>query len=212
MGGLRRRVAEACGVIIATVGFLTFGEHLGWWRLGIDEALFGESLAAAGRSFPGRMGPASAINFVLIGLAVLMLDVRSRRGEWPAQFCALGVVAVTVLIFLAYFCGVEIPRYIEHYVSIALHTVIAFLLLAVAILLARPDRGFMAVFLADDVGGHVARRMLPAALLLPALLAWLSTVGRHLGDYGTGVQMALLATSLTLIFTGLVWWSARALE
>ena len=212
VAGLRRRVAEVCGVIIVTVGFLTFGEHLGWWRLGIDEALFHESLAAAGRSFPGRMGPASAINFVLVGLAVLMLDVRSRRGEWPAQFCALGVVAVTVLIFLAYFCGVEIPRYVEHYVSIALHTVIAFLLLAVAILLARPDRGFMAVFLADDVGGHVARRMLPAALLLPALLAWLSTVGRHLSDYGVGGQMALLATSLTLIFTGLVWWSARALE
>ena len=166
------------------MGFWTLCEYLGWWKLSIDELLFHESLAEAGQSFPGRMGPASAVNFVLLGLAVLLLDVGPRRGSWPAQVCALAVVAITFLIFLAYFYAVEVPQGFEPYLSIALHTVVAFLLLAASILLARPDRGFMAVFFADNTDGLIARRMLPAALLLPALIGWLSTIGLHAGYYG----------------------------
>ena len=158
------------------------------------------------------MGLASTVNFVLIGLAVLLLDVRLRRSSWPAQVCALATFTITFLNFLVYFYPVEMSVRLVPYLSIAMHTVVAFLMLAAAILLARPDRGFMAVFIADNTGGLVAQRMLPAALLLPALVGWLCTIGQHAGYYGHGVEAALLATSLTLIFTSLVWWSARELE
>ncbi len=209
--GIRRRVSQGCAIVISTVGLLTLGEHLGWWQSGIDQVLFQESLESAGRSFPGRMGPLSAVNFVLLGAVVLLLDARPRRGSWPAQICAVGVIATTFVVFLAYFYAVEIPQPLAPYLSIALHTVVAFLLLAAAILLARPVRGMMAAFLADNIGGVIARRMLPAALLLPVLFGWLATLGRDAGLYGRGVGTALLAASLTLVFTSLVWWSARAL-
>ncbi len=207
----RRRVAQVCAALIFAVGLLTLGEHLGWWATGIDQALFPESLAAAGRSFPGRMNPPSTLNFMLLGLAVLLLDVRPRFGVWPAQICAFAVIVVTFLIFLIYFYNVEIPEGLKIYLSIALHTVLAFKLLAVALLLARPDRGIMAVFLAENMAGVIARRMLPATLVLPAFIGWLCTLGRNAGYYGRGVGTALLATAVTVIFTGLVWWAARAL-
>ena len=89
----RRRVAQVCAVLIFAVGLLTLGEHLGWWTTGLDQALFAESQAAAGRSFPGRMNPPSTLNFMLLGLAVLLLDARPRFGLWPAQFCACAVIA-----------------------------------------------------------------------------------------------------------------------
>ena len=209
--GFRRRVAQGFAVIIFTVGLLTLGEHLGWWATGLDQALFPESIAEAGRSFPGRMNPPSTLNFMLLGLAVLLLDVRPRFRVWPAQTCAFAVIAVTFLIFLIYFYNVEIPEGLKMYLSIALHTVVAFKLLAVALLLARPDRGIMAVFLADNTAGVVARRMLAATLVLPAFIGWLCTLGRSAGYYGRGVGTALLATSVTVIFTSLVWWAARAL-
>ncbi len=209
--GIRRRVSQGCAIVISTVGSLTLGEYLGWWQSGIDQVLFQESIESAGRSFPGRMGPLSAVNFVLLGAAVLLLDARPRRGSWPAQICAVAVIATTFVVFLAYFYAVELPQPLAPYLSIALHTVVAFLLLAAAILLARPVRGMMAAFLADNIGGVIARRMLPAALLLPVLFGWLATLGRNAGLYGRGVGTALLAASLTLVFTSLVWWSARAL-
>ena len=208
----RRRLARIFAGLIATVGALTFCETLFGWDLGIDQALFVESVAEAGRSFPGRMGPMSALIFMLLGTATLLLDVRTRRDTWPAQFCAAGAAAGTFLIFLSYFYNVDVPPALAPYISIALHTVIAFLLLSAALLLARPARGFMAVYLANDTGGIVARRMLPTALLVPALLGWLFELAREAGYYGKGVGMALLAASVTAIFTVLVWWIARALE
>ena len=208
----RRRLAHLFAAIVVIVGVLTFCENIFGWDLGIDQALFTESVAEAGRSFPGRMGPMSAVIFILLGTATLLLDVRVRRDAWPAQFCAAGAAASTFLIFLGYFYNVDLPPALAPYISIALHTVIAFLLLCAALLLTRPDRGFMAVYLANDTGGIVARRMLPTALLVPALLGWLFVLAREAGYYGKGVGIALLAASVTMIFTVLVWWVARALE
>ncbi len=210
-GVVARCAAHGCAIVITTIGLLTFGECLGWWDAHIDQMFFAESVAEAGRSFPGRMGPASALNFILLGLAVLLLGGRAVRPAWPAQVCALAVIGSTFFVFLTYFYAVELPPDLAPYLSIALHTVIAFLLLAIAILLARPDRGIMAVVLAEDTAGIVARRLLPAALLGPALIGWLCTLGRNAGYYGRGVGTALLATAVTLIFTNLVWWAAREL-
>ena len=210
-GGLRRRLAQGCGAVVAAVGTLTFAEIIFDWDLGIDQALFQESLAGAGRSFPGRMGPASALIFMLLGAAIMLLDVRTRRGVWPAQLCVVAASALKLAVFLCYFYEVDLPPALKPYFSIALHTVIAFLLLCVALLIARPERGFVAVFLTDNTGGEIARRMLPTALLVPALLGWLFVLGRQAGYFGEGVAVSLLAASITVIFSGLVWWAARAL-
>ena len=211
-GGLRRRFAQACGIVLVVVGTLTFCENLFGWDFRIDQALFPESQEEAGRSFPGRMGPASALIFMLLGSAILFIDVRTRRGTWVAQSCATAAAVVTFLIFLGYFYNVDLPAALAPYISIALHTVIAFLMLCVALLLARPGRGYAAIFLADNTGGIVARRMLPTALLVPALLGWLFVLGRQAGYYGRGLGEALLAVSITVVFTGMVWWIARAIE
>lgn len=209
--GWRTLIAQGCAVVVAAVGALTLAEILGGWDFGIDQAFFRETQEQARQSFPGRMGPATALNFMLLGLGILTLDVRWRGGWSPAEFCTLGVTATTFLVFLAYFYQVELPHSLEYYLSIALHTVVAFLLLCAAMLLSRPDQGLITVFLADDVGGDIARRMLPAALLLPGLLGWACVIGRENNLYGRGVSTALLATLLTVIFAALVWWMARAL-
>ena len=195
ISGIRRRVMQACAGIIFGVGFFTFGEHLGWWPPVLDQALFAESLEQAGRSFPGRMNPPSTINFMLLSLSILFIDARRRKGLWPAQLCVFTVIAVTFLIFLTYFYDVEIPEGLKIYLSIALHTTLAFLLLATAILLARPDRGIITVFLSTNTAGIIARRMLPAAILLPALIGWICTHGHNAGYYGRGGSTALLAAS-----------------
>ncbi|GEP45062.1 PAS domain-containing hybrid sensor histidine kinase/response regulator [Brevifollis gellanilyticus] len=207
----RRRVSQVFAVIIAMVGLLTLGEHFEWWHTPLDQWLFHETVPEAGRSFPGRMGPASAANFMLLGLALLLIDRKPGQLWWPAQICALAVMALTFLISLTYFYAFDVPLALAKYLSIAPHTVVAFMMLSTAILFARPERGFMAVICADNTGGIIARRLLPAALIWPTFIGWLCTLGHLAGYLGRGLDTALLASSLTLIFTGLVWWAARAL-
>jgi hypothetical protein len=74
-------IARICAVIVGLTGVLTLAQHLGHWDFGIDQFLFKESLEEAGQSFPGRMGPASALNFILLSAGILLLDVRPRRGS-----------------------------------------------------------------------------------------------------------------------------------
>lgn len=213
--GAARPTTRAVGRLLAgmvlLLGALTLAEILGGWDFGIDQAFFRESLESAGRSFPGRMGPASAAIFILVGLALLLLDAPAFLEVTPAQACAVAAMGFNFMVFLSYFYDVEVSAGLAPYVSIALHTVVAFSCICAGLLLARPERGFVAPFLSDETAGVVARRILPWVVIAPALLGWLFVLARKAGWYGRGMAVSLLAATLTVLFSALVWRSARVL-
>jgi len=165
---VKRGIAQVCAVIVAIVGLLTLSQHIFGWNVGLDQMLFHESRAEAGRSFPGRMGVAASLNFFFLGIAISLLDARSQRWFRMANIAVLTVVAITLLVFLYYFYGIEIEP-IALYFTIALHTVVAFLSICAAIFLARPERGVVATLLGNSPGSVVARRMWSALLLIVLL-------------------------------------------
>ena len=77
---IKRRIAQACAVIVALVGLITLSQHLFGWNVGLDQLLFYESKEEAGKSFPGRMGVAASLNFFFLGIAISLLDARSPIG------------------------------------------------------------------------------------------------------------------------------------
>jgi len=131
-------------VVVALVGLITLSEHIFGWNTGLDQLLFHESLQEAGQSFPGRMGVAASLNFAFFGIALSFVNAESRRWFRVSNVAVLLVVTVTALVFLYYFYGIERTETIGIYFTIALHTVVAFLSLSAAILLARPDTGMVA--------------------------------------------------------------------
>ena len=206
----KRRLAQFFAVVVALVGLLTLTQHIFGWNLGIDQLLFTESLEEAGQSFQGRMGVASSIIFPALSLAVLFANARSRRWFRVSNIAVFVVVAVTVLVFLYYFYGIERDP-IGLYFTIALHTVIAFLSLCTAILFVRPDRGLGAILLGTSPGGVVARRMWPI-LLMVVLLGWVRTMGRDSGWLGAAFGTALFVLLILLILVVLIWWTAVSLD
>src|SRR5262245_825810 len=74
----KRRISQLLAAIVGIVGLVTLSEHLFGWNTGLDQLLFHESPREAGLSFPGRMGVAACLNFLLLGIALLFLNVRSR--------------------------------------------------------------------------------------------------------------------------------------
>ena len=210
--GFKLRLAQACALTIVGVGLLTLGEYLFGWDLGIDHLLFRGHKAELGSPILGRMAPATAFNFILLGMALVFLDVKTSQGRRPAQYFSLAAAAVTLFAFVGYFYGVESGYWIVPIASIALHTIVAFVLCCLGILFTRPDQGVMAVLTSDRGEGVVTRRTLPAALLLPVLLGWLERLGHRAGFYGPGFGTALLATSLVIILGCVIWRSAAELN
>src|SRR3954467_6364896 len=140
---MKRRTAQILACLAFLVGMLTLIEHLFGLDLGIDQVFVQESLTEAGQSFPGRMGPATCISFMLIGCAEVLMDYRAPRGFWPAPYLAAASLPITFLAALAYFYGAQPISALTQYISIAFHTVIALLSLCTGIMLARPQREFM---------------------------------------------------------------------
>ncbi len=198
-------------VAVVLIGSLTLSEYLWGWDLGIDQALFAEPLAATGTSHPGRMAPATALNFLLLGIALFFLE-RSRT-YLSAQPLTLAAALISALAAVGYLYGVsDFYRIAPHYTSMALHTALSFLLLCAGILGAHPERGLIAVFVSDTAGGGMMRYLVPAVVGVPLALGWLRLMGERAGFYGTEFGVALFAMVSVVVLAGLVWWGAGILH
>ncbi len=200
---------RALALVVALVGLLKLVEVFSGWEIGVDRLLFSTELGAAGGGVPNRMAPNTALCFSLVGGALLLIDVRPRRGLPPAQVLALAAGGASLLALIGYAFGTRALYGVASYIPMALHTALAFVVLVVGVLCARPDRGVMAVVTSGGAGGAMARRLLPAVLLVPAVLGWLRLEGQRAGFYDTELGVALFVAASAAILASLVWWSAR---
>jgi signal transduction histidine kinase len=93
----------------------------------------------------------------------------------------------------------------------ALHTALTFILLSSVILFAHTDRGPMLVVMSDTPGGHMARHLLPPAVLIPVALGGLIVRGASAGLYDMEFGMSLCVTASIVTLAVLIWRNARAL-
>ncbi len=207
-----QRIAQACSSVMALIGLLTLIEYIFSQNLGIDQLLFREKLAEAGLGFPGRMSAATALNALLIGAALFFFDVGTARGEWVVKPLALLPGTVALIALIGYMYNVQSLYKLAPYLSMAIHTALTFLILALGILAARPDTGLTAILASNSAGGVMMRRLLPAALIAPVVVGWLRLAGQQMGLYDTPFGTALFALSNVLIFALLIAWNGRQLH
>lgn len=210
-GGLFRRLGWGCAVVVALVGLLTLSEYALGWNLGIDELLARDQRGGVGTAQPGRMSHIGALNLLLIGVALLLSHCRCAWRTAQALALVAGLDSMLVLIGYA-FGATALYQGVVFYTQMALHTAATFVGLCVGLLLARPDRGLMAVLTSENAGGVLARRLLPAALGIPAILGWLRLVGEQAGLYDREFGVSVSVVSSIGLFTALLWWSASSLN
>ena len=208
----RHAAGRVLAGLIAGIGTITLLQYVSGWNSGLDTWIFAEALQATGLPHSGRMTHAAAFNFILLGFALGALDFEPRRGLLPAQHAALLSSLIGLLALLGYVYGMYSLYSFFAYSSMALHTSITFSFLGLGVMMARPGKGLMSVVTSPHGGGMMARRLLPAAVLLPAALGWLRLQGELIGLYDGRFGLALFASSNIITFVILVWLSARGLN
>ncbi|MEO6740873.1 MAG: ATP-binding protein [Chthoniobacteraceae bacterium] len=158
-----------------------------------------------------RMKPFTAINFLLLGISLLLLG--NRRAALRRAGEALAVLAGWAALFtvLSSAFGVDVLQLLSGTGGIALHAAVGFMLLALGILCTRAD-GIAATFASAGLGGQIARRFLPLAIGVPLVLGWLVTMGEHAGLFTSTQKTAVFVTSMVFLLALLVWRNARSLD
>src|SRR5207302_2698138 len=107
----------------ALVGLLTLLGYALGWNHRVDQLLFHSRLEG------NRIALNSAVGFVLLGLALLLLDREPRPGLRPAQFLTLPAALICLLALVGYAYSALSMYRVGVSFPMALNTAIAFSLL-----------------------------------------------------------------------------------
>ena len=197
-------VSRSCASLVTAIGALTFIEYLLSWNMGIDGMLCPWCDGLASLPYHGRMSPATAGNFVLIGAALLLATTRDRAAHQLAQGLAFIAGAIALLTLVGYASDMHALYRFELTSFVALPTVIAFLVLVAGALCALADVGLMALLTSDTVGGMMARQLLPVAIIAPIGLAWLERLVDRLDLFPADVVEAMFTVLNIVVFVTLI--------
>lgn len=184
------------------VGGLTLIEYVAGRSLGIDQLLFTDPIPSP---HPGRMSPISALNFVLLGIA-LMPSQRLRSGVLR-ELLALAVTMTSMFAVVGYLYGTPAlyGAISSSWTPIAPQTGGSFILLAIGFLFIPRHDGWVRIFHGRSIAAMVARFLVPVAIMVPIFLGAVFMHERLSGGR-LGLAMALSVVSNVVLLVALIWY------
>lgn len=197
--------AQAIASLVIFTSLMTLIQYSFHINLGIDKLLMQQSVPPGSQSIPGHMAPNTAVAFLNVGFALLILNTRFPKHKLLQIFAGiawfisyLGLIGYLYQLFFLYATGL----YGE--MGMAIHTAFCFLLISSGILCACPNKGIMPLIASKSVGSQVARRLLPIALVVPPLIEALCVTGYRFSFYTKEMETALASVLNTIVLSGIV--------
>lgn len=212
----RNAQIEWLPLVLATIPFLIGGITLLEWAtgtsVGIDTLLFPGALAQMPWSPPGRIAVNSAAVFLFEGAALLLLQHDRKHGSLKAQILASSALLVAFIGVAGYLYQVPDLYAMNQRSGMSLLAALTHILLSLGLVLGSTRRGVASILVNEGTAGILARRMLPAAIVLPLVLGWLRFLGERNGLFGSDFGISVHAISNVIALAAAVAWSARALS
>jgi len=206
-----RSAARVLAALCLAIGGATLSEHLVGWDLGIDQLLATEPPGALATASPNRVGPPGSTAFLMIGLALLLIDVRHptlRRIGQGASLCAL---AISLLPLVGYAFGLTALYSVARYTGIALSTTVSLLVLTLSIIVGRPHHGLARPLCRDDESGTLVRKLFAEALVLTFGVGWLLAYAYHAQVLDAAFVVPVMTLLLIAGLTAIIWRASHAL-
>lgn len=204
-------IVFSLAALVVLAGLLTLIEYVTGWDMRIDQFLFREEAGTVAASNPGRMAPSTALNFVIVGLSLLLMGMTNRRYQKPAQYLMLvsGVLPASALISYLYGAD-QFYGLVAAQTHMAINTAVNFVLVFLGFYLARTENGIMPFITGQYPGSSLFRLLAPPAFVLFVLSGWLSLVSERAGFLDIQTSIALSVTLTLIIFIlAIVFFSRR---
>lgn len=199
----------ALAIIVLIITIIQAASWSAGHDLGLDLILFPGELRRAPWDPPGRMAANTITGFMLVcgGLLAIHLDNRERGNA--EQWFGLASGTIGFLGLVGYVFGISAFYSFGRYTGMAISTAASLFLLSLGIIFARRRTGLPHLLADPGAAGTVARRLVPAAVLVPFLLGWLRLVGEQSGWYDTSFGVSVYVVATVAILLWLVSWAAK---
>ena len=206
--GARRVFKVLCAAIVFLLGAITVVEHVFDLRFPTDYLLLAILRPDQTLTDAWRMASLTGIGLVFISFSLIAAMQSSEISARAAQLNA----TVPFLAALVGLVDLLINNPLESQVHMPVTTVLGLALMSIAILLWRPYEGVMRVIAANGLGGSMARRLVPAAIVVSVLITWLRWRGQTDGYYQAELGAALGVAIQVILFAWLILANANYLE
>ena len=195
-------IGKALAGLALLISLLTLSEYLFGWNLGIDE-LFIKDVHSPPNLFPGRMSPIAVLCSGLSSTALLVI------GSRISQYFAVGVFVLSMAAIMNFLFGFQVLFRNPQNTYSSVQTAGMFLILSLAILAARPDRGMMKILSSNLPGSKAMRLLLPVIIILPIVMGWLVERAENFGYLDPNEESIFLVILLIFVYSPLIYFSAR---
>lgn len=184
---------------ISGVGASILATHRGWFNPG-----------AAGEAWPGDSpdgwpSEAAGCGLMLLGVTVFLKHAQRHLMGGQIILGFVSLLSLTGLLADLYGAtGAGSGLFMEPGPAFLM------LLAASTLLYMQSSRGPLGDVVADSMGGAVARRLLPASILVPIALGWLRMVGEAEGWLNPSFGLLIHVLASIAIMAAIVWHSATA--
>ena len=189
---------------VASVGALTLSQHIFGFDLGIDTLLFAPSWGQGAAAAPMRIGPPASAAFMLVGIALLLMQ-RDWRERGISAALGVAVIAMGTLSLTGYLYGAQQMYTIPRLTGIAMQTASVLVALGIGVVASVPDREPMRAILDPSAAGMVARRTLPIVILIALTVGGIRVWIQEHGLVGMAFGTALQTLVEMALLTALVW-------
>jgi diguanylate cyclase (GGDEF)-like protein len=205
----RSFVVRGAGLAIVLVSTVAWASDLFREEVGLRENM---RQRAVEELAIGRLEPATAVAFILLGTALFWLP---SAGVWPkrtAQCLLLTTLFISSIAVARAWYGTETLHATDPYTSIPVTTALILLFVSIGMLYARRDFELMMPLRSQRMGGVLARTSLPGIAASPLMLGWFFLKGEQLELYGFESAVAVHAVAMVAVLARVTWYSARTLN
>ena len=205
--GLRqeKRFAHIAGyaalAVPLLIGLLTLVQYYSHTELGIDNLFFNDTLSKS--AYPGRMSPATALNFLLLALGIIGIHNKRTSVAIIAQHLAIMMIIIAGTAIVAYILQSPVKTKVFFLQTMAIHTATLFLMLALVVLLSKPNLALASILLGDGPGSRMLRVFLKLNIATSLIIGLLEVYGvkYEVFDFEFGLSVGIIVfTTITTIY------------
>jgi two-component system, sporulation sensor kinase E len=213
VGKYQTAISFILSLLGTLIGLITLLQFLFNFNTGLDQLFVTDRQPLSGTHlFAGRMAYNSAVNFLILGLGFLMLNIKNRVSDLIAQYLFHLVTILSAIALIGYLYGVSLFYSLFYVSSMATHTAVLFFIISIAASLVNPSIGITRLFTGDRIGNKMAKRLFILMVIMVILFGSLRVQTQHYQLFTLDIGISLMVVCFLLVSLVVIWNTATWLN